>query len=956
MTVDFSDHFWGEGPKNSGVDVLFQNLKYGVTTSRDVGDFLRERSTLEESHSRALGKLAKTASNGCSQGSFSPLWQFLKTSSEKLASAHVQMAQKVDELMKELSKYADELQKKHKSVKEDEASTIEAVQMYQNSKSMVSKTKAIYMQRFVEFEKCQKDNMSQKETEKADVKMRKAHEEYKSWVEKYQICTEDYLVKFSKACQRFQNLEAIYLKQMKDFLNSYATLMENNHEVIGQIHVEFREMCSQLSVEELLLKFVTHKATGKDRPSALDIAEDVLPTADAISQRSGSSEDKSSIDRAPIPSEKKREGNSDKFVSSDDFFQFKRGSRRTTSLLSQLNLFIPQSQQGYKGTNSNPSRGIDFPNLELSSVSGQVKSNSKPSSTTARSPPRGSKWFLRGRNKGKKKDKKNEQSEKDDKSDGDDKEVNHKPAAAEEVDDEGYSVRPQQLGWETEKNNFYSSSDTDSDEEPERRLHVEIKPLTNGTAPLSASVDELRTTIENITLSPMGLNGRRMNIEVENKMKRSQSVSQQIGGPSSPSTHPYTPLSPPIVPTSTNQNNNTTSRYADLGDLFAEVGEIQPSSVFTNATTRTRSTPTPSGTAIPRPSSRPQMSQMLNQRNINTPSPSIVSRADSVSSIDSRNIGHFTGSRGPSPLTLGMHDATPLAVAFHEIIHAYFKGNDETKCQIKMTGDMMVSFPAGIIQVFANNPSPAQLKFKVRSKQLLKNLESKPDLVQVESDGNELTFEFKMSALISILKSQAEKNPSASYFNVDIFKYQIQPKPGAASCPLHLVAFWKCEEKQTDLRIDYKYNSHATEIISSETLPNLKGDSAGATLLQVCIAAPVDGGVKSLQSKPTGQWYPTSNRACWKIPSLSSTSENLGVGSLRARFEITSGPSSRGTIAAQFSCESCTLSGSDFELMTPAYRVSLVKKRFVSGKYICDAEDTSHRYSTLPPDSPSFQA
>lgn len=155
-------------------------------------------------------------------------------------------------------------------------------------------------------------------------------------------------------------------------------------------------------------------------------------------------------------------------------------------------------------------------------------------------------------------------------------------------------------------------------------------------------------------------------------------------------------------------------------------------------------------------------------------------------------------------------------------------------------------------------------------------------LIFRESDGNELTFEFKMSALISILKSQAEKNPSASYFNVDIFKYQvslvlqllcnvcpcgkyfdyinelmflqIQPKPGAASCPLHLVAFWKCEEKQTDLRIDYKYNSHATEIISSETLPNLKGDSAGATLLQVCIAAPVDGGVKSLQSKPTGQW------------------------------------------------------------------------------------------------------
>lgn len=74
----------------------------------------------------------------------------------------------------------------------------------------------------------------------------------------------------------------------------------------------------------------------------LDVED--IPTADAISQRSGSSEDKSSIDKAP--SEKKREGNSDNFV--DDVFQFKRGSRRTSS--SFLNLFVNQSQQGMFAT------------------------------------------------------------------------------------------------------------------------------------------------------------------------------------------------------------------------------------------------------------------------------------------------------------------------------------------------------------------------------------------------------------------------------------------------------------------------------------------------------------------------------------------------------------------------------------------------------------------------------
>lgn len=42
------------------------------------------------------------------------------------------------------------------------------------------------------------------------------------------------------------------------------------------------------------------------------------------------------------------------------------------------------------------------------------------------------------------------------------------------------------------------------DEERDKRLHVEIKPLSNGAGPISASVDELRATVENISLLPLG--------------------------------------------------------------------------------------------------------------------------------------------------------------------------------------------------------------------------------------------------------------------------------------------------------------------------------------------------------------------------------------------------------------------------------------------------------------------
>lgn len=39
------------------------------------------------------------------------------------------------------------------------------------------------------------------------------------------------------------------------------------------------------------------------------------------------------------------------------------------------------------------------------------------------------------------------------------------------------------------------------DDERDQKIHVEIKPLNNGSAPMSASVDELRATVENLSLS-----------------------------------------------------------------------------------------------------------------------------------------------------------------------------------------------------------------------------------------------------------------------------------------------------------------------------------------------------------------------------------------------------------------------------------------------------------------------
>ena len=200
-------------------------------------------------------------------------------------------------------------------------------------------------------------------------------------------------------------------------------------------------------------------------------------------------------------------------------------------------------------------------------------------------------------------------------------------------------------------------------------------------------------------------------------------------------------------------------------------------------------------------------------------------------------------SRGPSPLTLGMSDVIPLAVAFQEVCHACFRGVDESQCQVRLIGDMMISFPAGIVQVLTSRANASPLMFKLKNSSVLESLVPNKQLISsvpTMSTNETSVYEFDMAALKDLLKKQFEQSPSASYFNIDILKYQVRAKEGAGSCPLQMVAYWKCADEHTDLRLDYKYNSHAM--------------ASGNPLLNISIAVPIDGGVKTMQSKPNGTW------------------------------------------------------------------------------------------------------
>lgn len=280
-----------QGDKNNGFDVLYHNMKYGLVASKELSEFFREKSNIEESNSKLMTKLANKAGSGCAHGTFAPVWVVLKSSAEKLSSLHLQMVHKISELVKDVSKYADELHKKHKSVKEEEAGTLEAVQAMQASTAAVQKAKDLFSSKMHELEKLRKDG-SAKELEKAETKLRKQQDDYKQLLEKHnplkmeferrmsitcKVCFTTHLLTSKKnsvsnnfshfyQLQRFQDLEENHLKQMKEFLSTYIELLQNNHDMVGQVHSEFRRQFLEMTVDKLLEQFVLSKYTGLEKP------------------------------------------------------------------------------------------------------------------------------------------------------------------------------------------------------------------------------------------------------------------------------------------------------------------------------------------------------------------------------------------------------------------------------------------------------------------------------------------------------------------------------------------------------------------------------------------------------------------------------------------------------------------------------------------------------------------
>ncbi|XP_034459039.1 F-BAR domain only protein 2 isoform X9 [Hippoglossus hippoglossus] len=893
ITPYFLESFWGE--KNNGFDVLYHNMKHGQISSKELTDFIRERSTIEEAYARSMTKLAKSAGNFSQLGTFAPVWDVFKSSTEKLVSCHMELVRKLQELIKEVQKYVEEQAKAHKKTKEEVASTLEAVQNIQTISQALQKSKEIYNAKTVEQERLRKEGATQRDVDKAGVKAKKATETYKAYVEKYATAKSEFEQKMTETAQKFQDIEENHILHMKEIIQSYSQSVNETHIQIGELHHEFVRNVENTSVESLIQKLSESKGTGKERPGPIEFEEcnTAIATEGAKPRK-----------RKPF------------------------GIRRKD-----------------KDTDSTESTEVEAAN-------------------TANGAPPGYYGAIDIQN-----------------------------ANVPQVDAEGFCIRPEGNENDAKENSFYSSSDSEDEDEP-RKFHVEIKPVqpNNGTHQNRATIDELKASIGNIILSPSTSGQMRRNQSrttgVSALSPKAQGRGDELAKPRVPTSYELTnndllsldPFSPTLAAGSSSSVSSSAVPLPNRPTTPLTAGALvpppRPSSrpklptgklTGINEIVRPFSPPKTSDASPPptAPLARAESSSSLSSNAslsagntptvapcftplrtgaehtfahpLSSPEPELLflspffllSQKDDVfiaklPTFEKRCETPAGTSRGPSPVTLASQDALPIAVAFTESVNAYFKGADPSKCIVKITGDMTLSFPMGIIKVFTSNPSPAVLSFKLKNISRLEQILPNQQLLYSDpsqSDSNSKDFWFNMQALTSYLRKASDQNPSASYYNVDILKYQVL-SDGIHSTPLNMAVYWKCTDTTTDLRVDYRYNPDSM--------------ASPGQLTNVQILVPVDGGVTNMQSLPNSIWNSEQNKCLWKLTDISERSENEGAGSLRAKFELSSGPSNPSTMAVQFMNEGSTLSGVDMELQGPGYRLSLSKKRFASGRYMAD--------------------
>ena len=102
---------------------------------------------------------------------------------------------------------------------------------------MLQKSKENYKQRCLEVEKLRREGVSAKVLEKSEAKFRAAQEEYKALVDRYCGVRDEFEKRMTTAAKHFQQVEVEHLGKMREFVEMYCKIVDDNNNQWGRVSV-----------------------------------------------------------------------------------------------------------------------------------------------------------------------------------------------------------------------------------------------------------------------------------------------------------------------------------------------------------------------------------------------------------------------------------------------------------------------------------------------------------------------------------------------------------------------------------------------------------------------------------------------------------------------------------------------------------------------------------------------
>ncbi|NXR60138.1 FCHO1 protein, partial [Rhadina sibilatrix] len=655
-----------QGEKNHGFDVLYHNMKHGQISTKELADFVRERAAIEENYAKAMVKLSKMATNGTQLGTFAPLWEVFRISSDKLALCHLELMKKLHDLIKEISRYGEEQGRVHKKSKEEVSGTLEAVQLLHGVAQLLPKSKESYHSKCQEYERLRKEGTSQKEIDKGPPPR----------------CPCPLPARWSLAAPecslapRFQEVEEAHLRHMKGLIGSYSHSVEDTHVQIGQVHEEFKQNVENIGTEMLLRRFAESKGTGRERPAGNSgcCGGSSSPPFPLFP---GPKRSRSKAFRIPGLSRKERERDAvvspqgcpevdeDGFTVRPDIARSEAENPGCSSSDSDYDEDEPrkfyvhikpvqprEAPGSAEATVEQLKATVGNLILAPGGVGGTVRRQASRDSTGRGLPAA---------------------------------QVNSRPGKPPQdtLPSAALFGPPLESAFEAEE---FPASAPFASSSPEK---VEDSGLDSPSHPAPGPSPDSRPW------------------------------TPQPGTPQSPG--PKADPPPPSASSAWAPRPRSPSGRLPEPPNFAVFSGPGAEGLWGDAGAAPRGfgdagfeTAGTQNCGRPPPPSLPRQSRSL------SPSPSWSCGPSHSAPASLGERGFFSAappalglSRGPSPVVLGSQDALPVATAFTEYVHAYFKGRDADSCLVKVTGELTMSFPAGIVRVFSGPAAPPVLSFRL---------------------------------------------------------------------------------------------------------------------------------------------------------------------------------------------------------------------------------------------------